>query len=779
MISKIARINNGFLKYTAYRLYEMETRLIIICTCGVLGFPLIMLATVLNQNRNIYTNNHNLEVFLMVSTLFTALSAGIIGIIVYTGGTNNYDYYNRREKVDLSWSLPVTVKDRFWGDFAAGLVPVTVVYILSALIGLFIAAVGFNGTASFRNPEHIVPTLAAGMFIGLLALIALYIVGVFCAAICGRVFESISYPALICILIPSLVALFGFMIFSGVWQIDVSQQINTVIAGTSPGGFLICSLIELGRFGWFDENAKFTDFLFFLKLEIMLPFILIHGGFLAGAYYAAKNRKAESTGKAFTVKYASEILLFLAVFCITAIYALGMKENNNMTSGLVFGLVATTAVAFLFLDVSAKRGFKKMSKAFLRYSVMVTVSVGVSSLLLISNGFGSGEYVPPMNRIQSAEIRVIHLDDVTIGRWGVWESNIYRSWHNGVDENITSFTSEEALEIIRQTNIDSNKNSFWNFADYQQVVYTLNNGRKITRNIRVAPTYMEDMLPLVVNAEYKQSRIDFIDNWLAGRTQDRNTFLEEKAFVTTLSGERVVYGNNVDVYAVYEAFKKDFLAETFEQKFLSEERVLGRLTIEFNEMVRRPDGEIHSSSERRQALVFVKAYHTNLIKELERQGLDVWNGTSNAYFSRSEFSVIPVDYISVNWGSSSGNWWGNRVVSTRTARTSHLIDRLLEVAQPSYLVNGRGVVMMISDSNSNIYLVIPPEYNDLVEEFRRAGEADARDAWSSSGDAWSRAGFSGDFDDYNWDRFYDNNWDDNYKLLEEAARASVAASPRM
>ncbi|MDR2558160.1 MAG: hypothetical protein LBC86_01245, partial [Oscillospiraceae bacterium] len=253
MISRIAKINNDFLKYTLYRIYSLKSQLIIMILCGILSFPLITFALSLNLNAEeaqSYTDGTGS--FLIISIFLCVVAASVFMLLTYTAGVNCYDYYNRRERVDLSWSLPIKSRDRFWGDFASGIVPLALTYIISALVGLLIIKVGFPEETFHDGLPNIMGMITASMFAGLLTIISVYIIAIFCAAICGRVYETVVYPALIFVIIPAVIALFGNMIFNNVWQISIFEQLETILAGTSPGGFLIIFFSKLSNhWNWY------------------------------------------------------------------------------------------------------------------------------------------------------------------------------------------------------------------------------------------------------------------------------------------------------------------------------------------------------------------------------------------------------------------------------------------------------------------------------------------------------------------------------------------------
>jgi hypothetical protein len=709
MISEIAKIKGGFLKYAAYRTYGMKNRLIILIVCGVLGWPSGVLASVITENMSDYSALSNL--FGTICGFLAVASAFVAALLAYSAGLNCFDYYNRREKVDMSWSLPVKKKHRFWGDFASGIVPLTAVYALSSVVGLLIAEIGFESRVI--GGYEVIPTIASVMVTGFLTLAALYIIGVFCAALCGRIFETAAYPAIICGVIPALIGLFGVMVFRGAWQLDITEQIFNALAGTSPGGFLICSCYSIIE-GYRNERPL-SESLLFLQPGVIIPFVLIHGGFLAAAYYIGKKRKAEHTGAAFVFKSAPEIIIFLVVLCITGVYCFGMAEEYALTPGLLFGLAVCTSIAFLTLDVSLKRGFKKMGRAFLRYSAMLTCSAVISVIALNSNGFGIGEYVPPASQIESVKLNIRHLDCLSI-------SDNY--WY-GLDYETaqSEFKDRAVIELLREINVESNKSGYGEryAGGTERITYTLKGGKKISRKVIIDRPQSEKLLPLLLSEEYKRGRFDLIDKWLGERS---GAIVDKRAAVNSLSLERTSYTeNNADAERIYEAFKKDFLAETFEQRFLSTERVLGVMNLSFSERRIERDGQYYDA-DLRQMRVFVFSYYTNLVNELSRQGMDVWNAPDADGGYECDFEIVECDYVTS--GAGDAHRADSSGLLRRDEKNARLFDALLEAAQPAYLTKDKGYLVVIDPYVrynyspfayfGSIELVVPPEYAHIARE---------------------------------------------------------------
>ena len=702
MITKIAGIKNDFLKYTLYRAYAMKTRLIILAVCGVLGFPLLSFAMIFDGNNH-RTVSENTEAFVFISIGLSVLSCFIVFLMAYTGGVNCFEYFSKRENVDMSWSLPVKSRNRFWGDFCCGIVPIAVVYTLSAVIGLSFAKLGLIPD-NFDDYDKMFGQFVAVIIIGLLFLISLYIIAVFSASLCGRVFEAAVYPALICGIIPALIALIGYMVFNHVWQIDIISQLTTTLTCSSPFGFLIGGISAATLPGQSPGTAGIEKI--YLNPSVMIPFVLINAAFLTAAYYLSKKRKAENTGKATSFKYASEAVIALTMFCITSLFCLLIENDSYSVGGYLFGLIACTAVAFLILDVSAKRGFKKMGRAFLRYAAMVIGSVLISSLLLTMRGFGIGEYVPPLDNIESVSINLQFLD----------RDDLY-AYSRGFINIETDFKDKDVIKLLRSLNSESNKVGGEHVYINRPVTYALKNGKKIIRYIQIPEDEQKKLLPLLLEPEYKNTVIQRLDEVFYDKHRAED--FVGMSFITRI-GYKSYAGK--DIQKLYDAFKQDFLAETYEQKFLSDGENIGFLEFQFFRRADTAGGLSYRSIATVNARVYIRPYYKNLKNALIEADVNpIFNqSVENVLFGVRKYDYIyavpPEDYgYSAGYESENGYFKSGVQFVYGVKEYKNLIEQLLKVVQPYYIVDGAGYILYIDGSG----YVVPPEYNYLAEELEK------------------------------------------------------------
>jgi hypothetical protein len=680
--------------------------------------------------------------FFNISLILAFIAAGVMLLIAYSGGTGNYEYYGRRESVDMSWSLPVKRQHRFWGDFISGFAPLAVVYWVSALLGLLIMKIGFPEQIITQVPQ-LFPLVLSGMFMGFILLSSVFIIAVFCAALCGRAFEAGIYPAVVCGLIPALIALFGWMVFSGVWQINVYAHLIDALRCSSPFGFFIGGMDEIATFvNWFDGEILLKDYLIFRELNIVIPFVLIHGGFLTAAYYLAKKRKAENTGKAFAFKYANEIIASLVMFAITAAFCYIIAENPAAGSGFIFGLVTCTAIAYLVIDVTAKRGFRKMGSAGIKYVCMVTGSVLISLVLLNTNGFGIGEYVPPLDEVESVHLNINNFDEENSHGFFLARRATNRP-------QTTEFKDSDVVKALRDLHVASNKgeyeyddNRFNNWGWWgDPLSYTLKSGGEVTRNIRYSDKKKWDVIePLIAHPEHKESNIDAIDAALADGWKVTAVHTGD---LMGMTGNATYSGN---LRAIYDAYKADYLAETPEQKFQSTGKNLGILTIDFTKEIR--DG-INTYTNNWQFVrdVVIRAHYTNLIAELNRQGISLDFDTDDAFIDYQLMRIYKYSFIHSNHRSGAftigdeDGYRNNRIISPesydimRTEENAELVDKIFDVMQPWYPVKGEGYV--IGSTHGSYYYVVPPQYKHIAEELFELAKRD-REAGINHWDEWHK-----------------------------------------
>lgn len=703
------------LKYFFYKMTKMRTRLIMLVIFIFTAYPAFITGAIAYTGSNGYKENMNS--FYIISITLCIFSLISMVIITYFNGITGFDYLNQKSVVDMNYSLPLTNRQRFFADFFAGIVPVAISYILSSFIGLILLA-GFKT----KEITKVVETLGWGNIIGivltgLVFLIMLYCLIVFSTTLCGRLFEASLYPMVISIIIPSIIALIGNMVFMNVREMDVSDQIVTLIAGTSPFGLLFCSMIST-----VNEVT-----LLIYQPAVFIPIILIIAALIILSYYFNKYRKSENVGKPFAYKKAFTVFLFLIMFCITGLFYIFIDESSyDSRGGIIFAMIIVTLIVFLFFDLTAKRGFKAMHKAVLRYILMVGGSVAVSVMLINSNGFGRGLYIPEPNKIESVSVKFSMAN---------FDENYYRKDNFSSDSLSTEYTSTEDIAVLHSLNEASNKihydysgtvyysgsrMNYYNYSETEvfcsELTYKLKSGREVTRYIFLSLLEETELLKLQMKSGYIEAITAYLDAMVYNTDPVNDKNIMDYAVLMNITGIGTPIHNSEDILKLYEAFKKDLEAETFEEMYFPSEQPLGKIKFEIKKLSNESsyyDGYEYYEEKTYyygDYSYYIKPYYTNLLSVMNELGLEIPDFKENAVNYQCTIGLFK-DYYDCAFYS----------LDTLLQEQNDKAYRLLSVAQPIYLAD-KGFII---DINGRTF-VIPPEYEELskevYEELKISGE---------------------------------------------------------
>lgn len=370
----------------------------------------------------------------------------------------SFKFYNNRASMDTIGCLPLTYRERFWGDFLGGLCPHLVSFIPSAAIGLIFTAVGQNGPLRglhellMKNSptnyyvmdpikDNFVGAYLSILLIVLWGYLAVYITASFVTSCCGKVSSSILYSIIALILPMGITAVFGINILTDAVGVNAEMDIMKAIMVFPPVGTWISFVTQ------FFNPYYSTPSLFFMFDDPIVPVVsaAIVGAFLAGAYFLGKNRKAERVDSDFVYNSVYHIIACALAITVIGFYA-AMKRFYNVSDYIWCFVIVF--VLYAILELVHTRSIKKIWQTALKLAGMYAVCIGFLIVAESTGGFGISKLLPARSNI--AEVSVSG-------------SYFYSGWENGEQKHIV-YNSDEAVSAI----LEEHKK----IIEYQDAMYT-------------------------------------------------------------------------------------------------------------------------------------------------------------------------------------------------------------------------------------------------------------------------------------------------------------------
>ncbi len=310
-----------------------------------------------------------------------------------------FNYHNRKDMADLYGALPLTVGQRFWADFLAGLTAGLLPFIICALSSLaFIPALydGFVQEKAFIDPNRASSYLAAMVLALIVFYLGVYIFSTLITVSCGNFSGSVLFSFLFLVLIP----LFALLVIMSILQRSFGQNpeeyIFTVLRCVPPIGTFTADVCTL--------RATITEPVCAVIVVLILAAALI------GSYHLATKRGAEKVGEQFaynSVYHVISVLLLAVVFFFGFMNFIPDSRNYSV----LFTSILFTIVPLLILEVIHYRGFKKLWKSAIKYFATALGSFIIVEVLTATNGMGLNPHIAPLPDRQG-------LSSAVINYWG-------------------------------------------------------------------------------------------------------------------------------------------------------------------------------------------------------------------------------------------------------------------------------------------------------------------------------------------------------------------------
>lgn len=226
MNSAVSKLSNSrAFGYFRYKVREHKPRLIITSIMAALTYPLFFIVLAMT---------YGMDNMIFGAFMASALPIGILALQVYVVmgiviPVSSMPYLHKRTMADLGFSIPLSTKQRFWGDFFAGLFVYTIPYIISMIVGIVIYLFPYISDKEDLFTEAPPWNIFTYMLSGLVIAIMVYILSYFISVFTGSSVVASIYIIIINAIIPITLALVSWAIFTSVYGVDYTEIIQGVI----------------------------------------------------------------------------------------------------------------------------------------------------------------------------------------------------------------------------------------------------------------------------------------------------------------------------------------------------------------------------------------------------------------------------------------------------------------------------------------------------------------------------------------------------------------------
>lgn len=399
---------NAFASNFWIKLTANKKLFIVSCIVNLLGIPLFVFAKVLNVKADSISSNsiddldYSCYYFISIASMFVLLA------IVVISAFSIFNYLYSKPMVDVIYSLPITVNQRFFSDYLAGLAVTGIPYIASMIISLIINGISFAAVPAWASSQVQGDTgstavVFQGYLYVFLLMLMLYTITVLVLTFCGSIIEGIGYTVILNAVVPIVMfVLFAFMSECVYGMSTPFPEFDIFRYAVSLGGLIVSaefvgSVMELSSFDSVNlAHCALWAVIYFLITAVIFGI----------SYLFYRKRKAEDVTKPFVFKAVYYVIMTCICFCMSAAVVIfsimSSSECVRISSGIPW--IIAGAVLFFILDTIQNRGFKKFGSGVIKYIAMTGGSVLLLMIMVWTDGFGSTYKIPDIDDIESVDI---------------------------------------------------------------------------------------------------------------------------------------------------------------------------------------------------------------------------------------------------------------------------------------------------------------------------------------------------------------------------------------
>ncbi|MGN0682368.1 MAG: hypothetical protein ACI4JY_01715 [Oscillospiraceae bacterium] len=443
-----------FKEYFRLRLKELRGFFIASCVlnllCGPLQVTTISLVLWADKGNIPFFNGYGslaaivLPLYLLFFTMPALLLMGIIIPIT------SRKMLNRRAYVDTLGALPLTFKQRYWGDLLAEYTA----YLAPAVPSILYTIVMMNAVIPNLTQEEgtgeiiaCVTSLAITLFLSYVAAIAL---SNFMAQCCGKISSGLFYSLATGVFLPVIVMCFTVIAAENAIGVDATDTAINAGSAVPPFGVLFSLFMIFGVLGVSSgfSAASFASF-------IAIPLII--AAFIVGGYFVGKKRKAELVGQKFLFDAAASAISIIIAASVLGVF-LANVYGYSLAKGIVIALIVTFVI-FAGFEVLHRGKAIKLVQSLVKYVCVCAVGLGFFAIARYTHGFGVENRIPSANEVREVSVKM-----------GLF----YGTEFNFNNEMAVEVVTREHKQLLKLKNALSTGNYF-------TISYKLKNGDELKR----------------------------------------------------------------------------------------------------------------------------------------------------------------------------------------------------------------------------------------------------------------------------------------------------------
>lgn len=460
-----------FKDYYKNRLKSLREFFIASILLNLIAGPVQMISIAINSR--LVPDDYSIDFIILgtISTLFFTMPAVTFVALVMPAMSRKH--LLKKNYADTFNALPVTYKERYWGDLLAELTAFITPMLATAVITIICASIvscrgGTDGQIEYRYFLLTTVYYEISFIISCIAAIALTGFMTYCF---GNAHSAILYSIIGGAAMPTMLLSF-IKAFSGC-AVGVNGNIASTryLSALPPFGTFFESFLSLEFFGTGDYEGLLTNFFSLNSIITTLVSLAVTAGFIIGGYYIGKKRKAEFSGNSIIFKISSTII---SVIITLAVLSAGITEIENVG---VFGIILMSLVMFFAFEVLNKRKTIKIFRSCLTYVIVCCAAFGMYGIANATNCFGIEDYVPEAESVEKISIHTEH------------KNGISAAYYNDMVA-ISTITEMHSELLKNKENLSSGGTLV--------LSYTLKNGAVIGRNYHLNDQKLIDELFLML-----------------------------------------------------------------------------------------------------------------------------------------------------------------------------------------------------------------------------------------------------------------------------------------